>query len=244
MQRRLQHFIDRRIAAQFETALAGACRATRPSPAFARAVVRLPAARGGSEFVPRAENCRRHQGSGSGRPRHCCASMVCASGSSSILPAAPGQTRADAAAPVPGGCGRGNWISFPKARPPALRDNPARGTEPAAGLLYDVGLSFPRPAARSVIGHAESAWPDYACAGQKHPDGGFEGERTTMLSITGLTLEQFADLMGGLGYRRRRRPTGQGEGGPRPRPEAAATDAGPETHRRDRAFRGRTAHGP
>lgn len=50
---------------------------------------------------------------------------------------------------------------------------------------------------------------------------GFEAT-ADMLSITGLTLEQFADLMGGLGYR--------GEKGERPkqRPEAAAAPATPE----------------
>ncbi|SIS85374.1 helicase-related protein [Phaeovulum vinaykumarii] len=56
--------------------------------------------------------------------------------------------------------------------------------------------------------------------------GGFEAT-PDMLSITGMTLEQFADLMGGLGYK--------GERGERPRttrpatPETAPAEAAPET---------------
>ncbi|MCU4653645.1 helicase-related protein [Roseibacterium sp. SDUM158016] len=57
--------------------------------------------------------------------------------------------------------------------------------------------------------------------------GGFEAT-ADMLSITGLTLEQFADLMGGLGYRAERGERPKVKADPAPAPEPAATDA-PET---------------
>ena len=38
-----------------------------------------------------------------------------------------------------------------------------------------------------------------------------------MLSITGMTLEQFADLMGGLGYKAEQRRAGEGQAGGRGR---------------------------
>ena len=70
--------------------------------------------------------------------------------------------------------------------------------------------------------------------------GGFEAT-ADMLSITGLTLEQFADLMGGLGYRADRGERAKGEGA-RARARARG-DRCARNDRRDRA-RGRTAHGP
>ena len=44
-----------------------------------------------------------------------------------------------------------------------------------------------------------------AAASKPHPD---------MLSITGMTLEQFAELLQGLGYQRRKRRAGEGQGAP------------------------------
>ncbi|MDG4649965.1 helicase-related protein [Roseibacterium sp. SDUM158017] len=65
--------------------------------------------------------------------------------------------------------------------------------------------------------------------------GGFEA-KADMLSITGLTLEQFADLMGGLGYRadRGERPKVKATADPAPAApktaaEPAAADGAPET---------------
>jgi ATP-dependent RNA helicase SUPV3L1/SUV3 len=102
--------------------------------------------------------------------------------------------------------------TFPEAPPPGLVTIPADGSAPRG---YAAMAGYRAAGARAIRIDMLERLADMLRA--EDTKGGFEA-RADMLSITGLTLEQFADLMQGLGYRAVR-----GE-----RPKARPAPAAPE----------------
>jgi ATP-dependent RNA helicase SUPV3L1/SUV3 len=201
VQRRLQHFVDRKIAAQFEPLLAMA--RDEAITGLARGVAfRLVEGYG---IVPRAEIADDIKALDQDA-RGLAAQAWRALRAVHDLPAAPAEARADAPAARALGAGEG---ARPCARQPAAGsgDDPAR-TERPEGYYTMSGY---RPAASRAIRIDMLERLADMLRGQD-TRGGFEAT-ADMLSITGLTLEQFADLMGGLGYKAER--------GERPKVKAA-----------------------
>ncbi|WP_227284116.1 helicase-related protein [Boseongicola sp. H5] len=108
---------------------------------------------------------------------------------------------------------------FPESPPPGLVTIPANADMPEGYYT----MSGYRPAgARAIRIDMLERLADMLR--QQDTRGGFEAT-PDMLSITGMTLEQFADLMGGLGYRAERGERAKVKPAPAPQPEPAATDA-------------------
>ncbi|MBO6605012.1 MAG: disulfide oxidoreductase, partial [Roseicyclus sp.] len=108
---------------------------------------------------------------------------------------------------------------FPESPPPGLVTIPANADMPEGYYT----MSGYRPAgARAIRIDMLERLADMLR--QQDTRGGFEAT-PDMLSITGMTLEQFADLMGGLGYKAERGERAKVKPAPAPQPEPAATDA-------------------
>ncbi len=108
--------------------------------------------------------------------------------------------------------------AFPESPPPGLVTIPNEESQPEGYYT----MSGYRPAgARAIRIDMLERLADMLR--QQDSRGGFEAT-ADMLSITGMTLEQFADLMGGLGYKAERGEREKVKAAP-PAPEPAATDA-------------------
>jgi ATP-dependent RNA helicase SUPV3L1/SUV3 len=222
VQRRLQHFIDRRIAAAFEPllamsrdeAIAGLARgvAFRLLEGFGL-VSRSEIAEDIKALDQEARGLLRKHGVRFGQftiflPL--------------LLKPAPTRLRL-----VLWGLARG-LDTFPESPPPGLVTIPHEPDQPEGYYL----MSGYRPAGSRAI-RVDMLERLADMLRKQDSRGGFEAS-ADMLSITGLTLDQFADLMGGLGYRATRgeRPKVKPAPDPAPAagtdPEPAATDA-PET---------------
>ena len=216
--RRLQHFIDRRVAAAMEPLLALGRDETLDGQAkgfayrMVGAVRRHPARRGGG----------RGQGAGPGgarraaqawrplRPVH-------------RLPAGAAEAGADAAAAGPVGPARRASTNSPRARRPGLVTLPApKGAEPGYFAMAGYRAAGERAIRIDMLERLADMLRD------KDSRGGFEAS-PDMLSITGLTLEQFAALMEGLGYK--------AEQGERPKLRPAEKRRTPQPDPPDRARR-------
>jgi ATP-dependent RNA helicase SUPV3L1/SUV3 len=213
VQRRLQHFIDRRIAAQFEPLL-GLSRDEAVTGLARGVAFRLLE---GFGIVPRAEiadDVKALEQDARGMLRkHGVRFGQFTIFLPLLLKPAPTRLRL-----VLWGLWQGLDM-FPESPPPGLVTIPHDAQQPQGYYT----MSGYRPAgARAIRIDMLERLADMP-RGQD-TRGGFEA-KPDMLSITGLTLDQFADLMGGLGYRADR--------GERPKlkavaPEPAATTA-PET---------------
>jgi ATP-dependent RNA helicase SUPV3L1/SUV3 len=107
--------------------------------------------------------------------------------------------------------------TFPEAPPPGLVTVPAaQGMEPGADTMSGYRSAGTRAIRIDMLERLADM-----IRGQD-TRGGFEAT-ADMLSITGMTLEQFADLMQGLGYRAERGERAKVKAAPQP--EAAAIDA-------------------
>ena len=214
VQRRLQHFIDRRIAAMFEPLLALSRDETVTGLARGVAFRMLE----GFGIVPRADiaddiKALDQEARGMLR-KHGVRFGQFTIFQPLLLKPAPTRLRL-----VLWGLWQG-LDTFPESPPPGLVTIPHDTLQPQGYYA----MSGYRPAgARAIRIDMLERLADML-RGQD-TRGGFEA-KADMLSISGLTLDQFADLMGGLGYRADR--------GERPKlkpvaaPEPAATDA-PET---------------
>jgi ATP-dependent RNA helicase SUPV3L1/SUV3 len=212
VQRRLQHFLDRRIAAQFEPLLAMARDETLSG--LARGVAfQLIEAFG---IVPRAQiadDIKALDQDARGMLRkHGVRFGQFTIFMPLLLKPAPTRLRL-----VLWGLQQG-LQAFPESPPPGLVTIPHETDQPEGYYT----MSGYRPAASRAI-RIDMLERLADMLRGKDSRGGFEAT-ADMLSITGLTLDQFADLMGGLGYKALR--------GERPKvkasPEPAATTA-PET---------------
>ncbi|BDW86077.1 ATP-dependent helicase MgpS [Roseicyclus marinus] len=218
VQRRLQHFIDRRIAAQFEPLLA--LSRDEAVTGLARGVAfRL---REGFGIVPRAEiadDIKALDQDARGMLRkHGVRFGQFTIFQPLLLKPAPTRLRL-----VLWGLWAGLDV-FPESPPPGLVTIPNDGQQPKGYYA----MSGYRPAgARAIRIDMLERLADMLRT--RDTRAGFEAT-PDMLSISGLTLEQFADLMGGLGYRAERgeRAKVKPVPAPVPAPEPAATDA-PET---------------
>ncbi|MEQ8366482.1 MAG: helicase-related protein [Roseicyclus sp.] len=205
VQRRLQHFIDRRIAAQFE-----------PLLAMSRDEAITGLARGvafrmveGFGIVPRAEiadDIKALDQDARGLLRkHGVRFGQFTIFQSLLLKPAPTRLRL-----VLWGLSKGLDI-FPESPPPGLVTIPHDAEQPQGYYT----MSGYRPAGTRAIRIDMLERLADMLRGQDTRRG-FEAT-ADMLSITGLTLEQFADLMGGLGYKADR--------GERPKVKAQAPEA-------------------
>jgi ATP-dependent RNA helicase SUPV3L1/SUV3 len=215
VERRLQHFIDRRIAAQFEPLLAMG--RDEAITGLARGVAfRMTEAFG---IVPRAEiadDIKALDQDARGMLRkHGVRFGQFTIFLPLLLKPAPTRLRL-----VLWGLWQGLDV-FPESPPPGLVTIPHETDQPQGYYT----MSGYRPAASRAIRIDMLERLADMLRGQD-TRGGFEAT-ADMLSITGLTLEQFADLMGGLGYRAERGERTKVKA-PAPTPEPAATDA-PET---------------
>jgi ATP-dependent RNA helicase SUPV3L1/SUV3 len=205
VQRRLQHFIDRRIAAQFEPLLAlGRDEAlTGVARGFAFRMVEalgvLPRADVALEVKDLDQEARsllRKHGLRFGQftiflPL--------------LLKPAPTRLRL-----VLWGLSKG-LAEFPESPPPGLVTIPHDAGQPDG---YYTMSGYRAAGTRAIRIDMLERLADMLRSLDTR--GGFEG-KADMLSITGLTLEQFADLMGGLGYKAER--------GERPKVKAAPASA-------------------
>ncbi len=218
VQRRLQHFIDRRIAAQFE-----------PLLALSRDEAVTGLARGvafrmmeGFGIVPRseiAEDIKALDQDARGMLRkHGVRFGQFTIFQPLLLKPAPTRLRL-----VLWGLWSGLEV-FPESPPPGLVTIPQDGQQPKG---YYTMSGYRPTGARAIRIDMLERLADMLRA--KDTRAGFEAS-PDMLSISGLTLEQFADLMGGLGYRAERgeRPKVKAAPVADKTPEPAATDA-PET---------------
>ena len=199
VERRLQHFIDRKIAALFEPLMAMRGRdADRPGRGFAFRMVEALGVMPARDVADEVKALDQDARGAAAQAWHAFWSVH-------DLHAAAAETRADAAASGAVGAGaRGGRISRSAAAGPG--DRPPIDEAPA-GLLHDGGL--PRGGrAGDPHRHAGTSGRHAARRGQR---GGFEA-KADMLSITGMTLEQFADLMQGLGYKAERGRAREGQG--------------------------------
>jgi ATP-dependent RNA helicase SUPV3L1/SUV3 len=218
VQRRLQHFVDRKIAAQFE-----------PLMAMARDEAITGLARGvafrlveGYGIVPRSEiadDIKALDQDARGLLRkHGVRFGQFTIFMPLLLKPAPTRLRL-----VLWGLEKG-LDQVPESPPPGLVTIP----HDAAKTKGYYAMSGYRPAGSRAIRIDMLERLADMLRGQD-TRGGFEAT-ADMLSITGLTLEQFADLMGGLGYKAERGERAKVKSAPEPQPtpEPAATDA-PET---------------
>jgi ATP-dependent RNA helicase SUPV3L1/SUV3 len=218
VQRRLQHFVDRKIAAQFE-----------PLMAMARDEAITGLARGvafrlveGYGIVPRSEiadDIKALDQDARGLLRkHGVRFGQFTIFMPLLLKPAPTRLRL-----VLWGLEKG-LDQVPESPPPGLVTIP----HDAAKTQGYYAMSGYRPAGSRAIRIDMLERLADMLRGQD-TRGGFEAT-ADMLSITGLTLEQFADLMGGLGYKAERGERAKVKSAPEPQPtpEPAATDA-PET---------------
>ena len=216
VQRRLQHFIDRKIAAQFEPLLA--LSRDEAVTGLARGVAfRMLEAFG---IVPRseiAEDIKALDQDARGMLRkHGVRFGQFTIFQPLLLKPAPTRLRL-----VLWGLWSGLDV-FPESPPPGLVTIPHDAQQPKGYYT----MSGYRPAgARAIRIDMLERLADMLRA--KDTRAGFEAS-PDMLSISGLTLEQFADLMGGLGYRAERGERPKVKPVAAPAPEPAATDA-PET---------------
>ena len=202
VQRRLQHFIDRRIAAQFEPLLALA--RDEAITGLARGVAfRLLENFG---IVARAEigdDIKALDQEARGQLRkHGVRFGQFTIFQPLLLKPAPTRLRL-----VLWGLSQGLDM-FPESPPPGLVTIPHDGQQPQGYYT----MSGYRPAGQRAI-RIDMLERLADMLRNKDTRGGFEAS-ADMLSITGLTLDQFADLMAGLGYR--------GERGERPKVKAMA----------------------
>jgi ATP-dependent RNA helicase SUPV3L1/SUV3 len=213
VQRRLQHFIDRRIAAQFEPLL-GLSRDEAVTGLARGVAFRLLESFG---IVPRAEiadDIKALDQDARGMLRkHGVRFGQFTIFLPLLLKPAPTRLRL-----VLWGLWQG-LDTFPESPPPGLVTIPHETDQPQGYYT----MSGYRPAASRAIRIDMLERLADMLRGQ-NTRGGFEAT-ADMLSITGLTLEQFADLMGGLGYRAER---GERAKVKAVAPEPAAT-AAPET---------------
>ncbi|MEM1409774.1 MAG: disulfide oxidoreductase, partial [Pseudomonadota bacterium] len=218
VQRRLQHFVDRKIAAQFEPLLAMA--RDEAITGLARGVAfRLVEGYG---IVPRAEiaddiKALDQEARGLLR-KHGVRFGQFTIFMPLLLKPAPTRLRL-----VLWGLEKG-LDHVPQSPPPGLVTIPHEAEQPDGYYT----MSGYRPAASRAI-RIDMLERLADMLRNQDTRGGFEGT-ADMLSITGLTLEQFADLMGGLGYKAERgeRPKVKAAPVSEAAPEPAATDA-PET---------------
>jgi ATP-dependent RNA helicase SUPV3L1/SUV3 len=184
----LQHFIDRKVAAQFEPLLAMGRDETLTGLARGFAF-RLAEALGVSRAMRSPTEVKELDQDARGA----CASMACA------LASSPSSCRAAETRAHPAAAGAVVLVErlheFPESPPPGL-------------------VTIPNV---QEVPKGTTRWPGYHPAGtrairidmlerladilrQKDSRAGFEAT-PDMLSITGMTLEQFSDLMAGLGYK-------------------------------------------
>nr|WP_109669533.1 helicase-related protein [Roseicyclus mahoneyensis] len=218
VQRRLQHFIDRRIAAQFEPLLALSRDETVTGLARGVAFRMME----GFGIIPRsdiADDIKSLDQDARGMLRkHGVRFGQFTIFQPLLLKPAPTRLRL-----VLWGLWQGLDV-FPESPPPGLVTI-LHDTQQPQGYF---AMSGYRPAgARAIRIDMLERLADML-RGQD-TRGGFEA-KPDMLSISGLTLEQFADLMGGLGYRAERGERAKVKAAPAvaSAPEPAATDA-PET---------------
>ncbi len=209
VQRRLQHFIDRRIAAQFEPLLAMS--RDEAIGGLARGVAfRLLESFG---VVPRSEiadDIKSLDQDARGLLRkHGVRFGQFTIFMPLLLKPAPTRLRL-----VLWGLQSG-LDSFPESPPPGLVTIPHETDQPDGYYA----MSGYRPAASRAI-RIDMLERLADMLRSQDTRGGFEGT-ADMLSITGLTLDQFADLMGGLGYKAER--------GERPKVKATAAPAAADT---------------
>lgn len=216
VQRRLQHFIDRRISAQFEPLLA--LSRDEAVTGLARGVAfRL---REGFGIVPRSEiadDIKALDQDARGMLRkHGVRFGQFTIFQPLLLKPAPTRLRL-----VLWGLWTGLDI-LPESPPPGLVTIPNDGQQPKGYYA----MSGYRPAGTRAI-RIDMLERLADMLRTRDTRAGFEAT-PDMLSISGLTLEQFADLMGGLGYRAERGERPKMKPAPAAAPEPAATDA-PET---------------
>ncbi|RMA41661.1 helicase-related protein [Rhodophyticola porphyridii] len=215
VQRRLQHFVDRKVAALFEPLLAMSKdeALTGLSRGFAFRMVEalgvLPRADVADDVKALDQDARallRKHGIRFGQFTIF---------QQMLLKPAPTRLRL-----VLWGLAKG-LPEFPESPPPGLVTIPANADMPDGYYT----MSGYRPAgARAIRIDMLERLADMLR--QQDTRGGFEAT-PDMLSITGMTLEQFADLMGGLGYKAERGERAKVKPAPvpAPQPEPAATDA-------------------
>ncbi|MEJ6394114.1 helicase-related protein [Gymnodinialimonas sp. 2305UL16-5] len=213
VQRRLQHFIDRRIAAQFEPLLAMS--RDEAITGLARGVAfRLLE---GFGIVPRGEIAEDikalDQDARALLRKHGVRFGQYTIFLPVLLKPAPTRLRL-----VLWGLAKG-LQAFPDSPPPGLVTIPV---DPGAPAGHDTMAGYKSAGSRAIRIDMLERLADLLR--NEDSRGGFEAN-PDMLSISGLTLEQFADLMGGLGYK--------GEKGERvkvkaPQPEPAAPEAASE----------------
>jgi ATP-dependent RNA helicase SUPV3L1/SUV3 len=109
--------------------------------------------------------------------------------------------------------------SFPEAPPPGLVTVPVDQSAPRG---YDAMAGYRNAGSRAIRLDMLERLADMLRTEDSR--GGFEA-KPDMLSITGMTLEQFADLMQGLGYRAERGERTKPKPVPEAVPEAGATSA-------------------
>ncbi len=209
VQRRLSHFVDRRIAAQFEPMLA--MKNDETLSGLARGVAfQLVEALG---IVPRAQIAddikSLDQESRALLRKHGVRFGQFTIFMPLMLKPAPTRLRLVLSALFE------NAGEFPSAPPPGLVTIPSSSGSDAA---YFTRSGYRRSGERAIRIDMLERLADLIRG--EDTRGGFEA-RADMLSITGLTLEQFADLMTGLGYK--------GVRGERPKQRAQAANAGKET---------------
>ena len=190
VRRRLGHWIDRRIAALF----AAADRAARRRDAGRNgAWHRVSAGRGARRAAARRDR-RRRQGARSGRPGGLAQARRPVR-SVHRVPAADAEAGADAAAAGALGAGRGSR-RFSRGAAGRARDGARGAWTRRAGYYSRAGYRL--AGERAIRIDMLERLADMIRAAST-PSAGFEAS-PDMLSITGLTLEQFARLMQGLGY--------------------------------------------
>lgn len=112
---------------------------------------------------------------------------------------------------------------FPEAPPPGLVTVPADTDAPQG---YDTMCGYRAAGSRAIRIDMLERLADMLRGEDSR--GGFEA-KADMLSITGMTLEQFADLMGGLGYKAEKGERVKVKAPVEPKPEAAKASGSDDT---------------
>ncbi|MFP4273905.1 MAG: helicase-related protein, partial [Paracoccaceae bacterium] len=205
VERRLQHFIDRKIAALFEPLIAMSRdeALTGLARGFAFRLVEamgiLPRAQVAAEVKELDQDARAALRKHGVRFGQFTVFMP------ALLKPAPTRLRL-----VLWGLSQG-LDTFPEAPPPGLVTVPLDRSAPRG---YDTMAGYRNAGERAIRIDMLERLADMLRGEDSR--GGFEA-KPDMLSITGMTLEQFADLMGGLGYKAER--------GERPKARPAAAEA-------------------
>ncbi len=216
VERRLQHFIDRKVAALFEPLLA--MQKDEALEGLARGFAyRLVESMG---VIPRGQVAREvrdlDQPARGALRKHGVRFGQFTVFLPALLKPAPTRLRLVLWSLAEG------FDTFPESPPPGLVTIPVDKAAPEGSYAM---AGYRRAGERAIRIDMLERLADLLRA--QDTRGGFEAS-PDMLSITGMTLEQFADLMRGLGYHGERGERAK-VSGPKETPKAVASAAGPET---------------